>query len=228
MVSDLRQCLTAGTLAVKNSVEYSYSLSRAILSMEWLAEGGAYEIRNSLGFSGMVFAAWLSDTISKRYMLDPRQQSELMVVGLYYYQGLSYYENLTKDETDLVGMKSSQYYKLPAAFVYDVLDKIEPMLNINDLCRVIAKVLENPRLDSLNAGTLITILGNTWYSANSKEMIAIGLEHEPTFIGLCYAALTEKSFKSSILSKIAERYSKNNAGAIFVANYNNILDKYKK
>jgi hypothetical protein len=226
LASDLRQCLTA-TLAVKNSVEYSYVLSRAVLSMEWLTDKGVSGMRNSLGYAGAVFGAWLSDTVSKRYMLDPRDQSILMIIGLYYYYSLFYRENMTKDEIDIVGMKISNFYKLPSTFTYENLDKLTPIMNINDLCNTISRILENPRLDNLNSGTLITILGNTWYSANAPELVAVGLEHPPTWIGLVYAATVEKTYKTSILSKIAERYSKNNQGANFVAEYNNILDKYK-
>ena len=85
----------------------------------------------------------------------------------------------------------------------------------------------NSRLESLNSGILITILGNTWYSINAKELIAVGLEHVPTYLSVIYAAVTQKNFRSSIIAKIAERYSKNGVGENFVRKYNELVFEFE-
>lgn len=222
MVSDLRSCITRGE--VSNTVEYSYIVSRNLLSCAWL---DSYDtIKTDMELAGMVFSAWVADVVSKRYLLEAGEQSSVMVAALFYWLSL-FEKEVNKDSVDLCVVKASKWFKLPSVFCYGVLEKLDRTEDIEGFCKMLAVASGNSRLESLNSGILITILGNTWYSINAKELIAVGLEHVPTYLSVIYAAVTQKNFRSSIIAKIAERYSKNGVGENFVRKYNELVFEFE-
>jgi hypothetical protein len=70
---------------------------------------------------------------------------------------------------------------------------------------------------------LFTVLGGTWFGANAKELVAVALEHPPTWISILLAAFTERSFRNSQLGKLAERGSNKKTGEDFVVAVLNLL-----
>lgn len=222
MVSDLRSCFNRGEIT--NTVEYSYIVSRNLLSCAWL--DSSETIKTDMELAGMVFSAWVADVVSKRYLLEAGEQSSVMVAALFYWLSL-FEKEAREDSVDLCVLKASKWFKLPSVFCYSVLEKLERVEDIEGFCRMLAKASGNSRLESLNSGLLITILGNTWYSINAKELVAISLEHVPTFLSIIYAAVTQKNFRSSIIAKISERYSKNGVGENFVRKYNELVFEFE-
>ena len=62
-------------------------------------------------------------------------------------------------------------------------------------------------------------MGNTWFGANAKEILAVALEHPPTWLSLVYIALKERSYKNTSLAKIALRYALNKGGNDFIRSF---------
>lgn len=226
MVSDLRSVYDPKDFEIKNNVEYSYIVSRNLLSCSWL-DGHVNVFRDDMDLVGMVFCAWVADTVSKRFLLEPSEQSNLMIALLFYW--LTLFEKEISDTTkDLAVVRAVKWFKLPATYCYAVLDRVERVENMEDLCGMLFKASGNSRLENLNSGILVTILGNTWYSINAKELTAVSLEHVPTFTSLVYASVTEKNFRTSIIAKISERYGKQGYGELFVRKYNELVNNYTK
>jgi hypothetical protein len=71
---------------------------------------------------------------------------------------------------------------------------------------------------------LITILKSSWFGNNAAELLAVSLEHPPTWVSLVYTSLSERSFKNANLSKIVERYGKNNADNEFTRSFVSLVD----
>lgn len=80
------------------------------------------------------------------------------------------------------------------------------MTGIKDFCAQVKEITENNRLQAFEEGILVNLLIASWFGTNAREMIAVALEHPPTWIALVYAAFTEKSYKNTVISKIAYRY----------------------
>jgi hypothetical protein len=73
---------------------------------------------------------------------------------------------------------------------------------------------------------LITLTGQSWFGLNAKEILAIALEHPPTWTTIVHHALQERTYRNSVIAKLAERYIKGsnrtdfiNAMALFQDNY---------
>ena len=204
---------------IKNYTEFNFVKSRAILNLLWL-NGGISNIKNSLSFAGMVFSAWLSENISKTYALDFKDQTTLAILTSFYYQTL--FSNKTEfdeDDKQKMAIHTIKTTKAPAEFVFSIFDKIGPMNGIEDYCKNVVDVLENVRLKSFNLAMLLTIIRNSWYGTNAKEVISIAIEHPPTWAAIVYTALNEKTYRTSMVYRTAEKFAKRGGADEFLNNY---------
>ena len=194
--------------SIKNLTEYNFCKCRSILNLIWL-NNGVDEIKSRTSFASSVFSHWLSQSVARIYGLDYKDQLTLTVITNFYYQTL-FTDKIKLDEEDRQKMATHtiKATKAPADFVFKVFDRIESMGGIEDYCATVKKLLENSRLDNFNLGVLLTIIKNSWYGVNAKEIISVGLEHPPTWVAILYACLTERTWNSTAIYKAAESVGK--------------------
>ena len=196
---------------VRNKSEFNLAKARLISNKSWI-------INTPQSISGLslvpcsVFASWISEGISHRFSLDPLDQLRLAIICSFYYQTLfldkSVFESEEVERMNSICIKAT---KAPAKIVYETTAKIQKLDGITDFCDTVKAILENTRLSEFNAGLLITVLKNSWFGANAADMLAVSLEHPPTWVSLLYAAMSERTYRNSTISKICERYSRDNA-----------------
>lgn len=204
---------------VKNITEYNFAKSRGILNLIWLNEGSSV-IKNNLSFSGVVFSAWLSEIISKTYALDFKDQTIIAIIASFYYQTLfTNHQEIDEDFKQKMSVHTIKATKAPADLVFQVFDKIQQLSNIEEFCKAVSTIPENVRLKDFNLAMLLTLIRNSWYGINAKEIISVSLEHPPTWNAIVYAALSERTFKTSSIYKIAERFGKRGVSDEFMNNY---------
>ena len=224
MCVDVRPYMTSTSLSgtekqIKNQTEYNIVKSRLALNIVWLTES-PNRLRDISNLPISIFSSWISEALTKRFALNPKDQYLLAITAAIYYQSL-FTEFTIFEEEDKVKLAAPvmRATKADSKIVFEILDKITNLANINDFCSACKVVLENPRIDELNAGLLVTIVGSTWFGMSAKEVLAIALEHPPTWITIIYASLTERSFKNSAITKIAERYSGSKGGDDFLKSF---------
>lgn len=209
---------------IKNVTEYNFIKSRAILNLLWLNEDVSY-IKNSLLFAGQVYGAWLAEVISKAFALDFKDQTVIAIVASFYYQTLFDNERVFDDHyKEKLAVHTIKATKAPADFVFSILDRIETMTSANDLCTTIIDLVENVRLKNLNLAVLLTLIKNSWYGTNVKEILAVCLEHPPTWSAIVYACLSERTYKNSMIYRVAEKLGKRGVSDEFMGNYRNIIE----
>ena len=204
--------------AVRNKSEFALMKTKSALSLIWLGDDPG-QLRTQFSFAGGVYAAWLSNTIGRFYGLDLGDQTRISAISLYFYHLLFQNDTLLQDgalETAVV--HTIKTTKMPAADIYALFEKMEPMEGIADYCKMVVKLSENIRLKGFDLQTLLTIIRNSWYGTNAKEMLQISLEHPPTWITIVYATLTERGFKSSPLYKTIDMMGKRGNADEFVRN----------
>lgn len=211
--------------AIKNMTEFNIAKSRLILNMAWL-NSMVQGIRNELSFASTVFASWLSEIIGKKYALDPKDQLVLNIMCHYYY--LTLFTNETMDDVSLhkFSVHTIKATRAPVDLVIDTFSKIGDIRNINEFCSKVPEILENIRLKDFNVGILLTVIANSWYGLNSREILAVALEHPPTWCSLVYASLTERTFKNSMIARVSERYGKNGNADNFLKAYSSIVREF--
>jgi hypothetical protein len=213
---------------IKNRTEFAFTKSRAVLNLLW-AMGGEQDIKSHLPFAGIVFSAWISDVISKTFALDFKDQTTLVVISSYYYQTLFASEpEMDADTKQKMAVHTIKATKAPAQFVLDIFDRIGEMRGIEDYCRTVREILENVRLKDFNLAVLLTIIRNSWYGTNAKEILSVAIEHPPTWNAIVYAALSERTYRSSAIYRVAERFGKRGESDGFIKSYVELIHRYQR
>lgn len=210
---------------IRNLTEFNFIKSRAILNLLWV-NGYSSMIKNSLSFGASVFSHWLTDTIVRAYALDFKDQSTINVLCAFYYLTLFDNDTLDADYKERLAVHTIKATKVPAEFVFSVLDKVDHMAAITDLIQAIVDITENSRLNQFNLPVLLTLIKNSWYGTQVKEILAVALEHPPTWLAIIYASLSERTYKNSMLYKVAERLGKKGLADEFMSNYRNLIEDH--
>ena len=212
-------------LKIRNRMELSLAKLRMGLNLLWV-EKNPITLREISFIPMAVFANWIAESISKRFGLSPRDQAVIGVISCYYYFSL-FVDRLDLDENEINRLIAStmKALKFPASIVEEVFDKLPSMANIKDFAKAIKDITENTRLQAFDEGVLVNVLIASWFGTNAREMIAIALEHPPTWIALVYTAFTEKSYKNTVISKIAYRYLGNKGENDFVRSLVSLINE---
>ena len=81
-------------------------------------------------------------------------------------------------------------------------------ISLNDGLYEMILVRATKNLAEFNLAMLLTLIRNTWYWNNAKDVIATALEYPPAWIAIVYAAMTEKTYKNSPVYKLIEIQAK--------------------
>ncbi len=225
VVVDVRPFLSGQQLAPGNSLSirqkdnYNFFVVNAILTASWVKENK----RNSFKFLGSaplaVYSNLISQAIAYSKSIDPLEQMKIAIISAAFYINL-FNEKSVITESEYVGITRniSSTLKAPSELIYEILEALEPMKNLEGLIDNIKKIVDNPRLDTLNLGTLVTIINSMWYGPYAKELIIAALEHPPTWITILYSAFTDRTMKNSGVARVAERFKGSRGGDDFVRN----------
>lgn len=229
LFTDLRLFLKKDALlediekGIKNLTEYNFAKSRGILNLLWLNDGVDH-LRLNFAFASKVFSYWLAETISKTYSLDFKDQTIINIISSVYYQSLFMEEDTFDEATkQKMAVHTINATQAPSDLVFGVLDNVTRIHDIKDYCELVKTVSENIRLKDFNLAALLTILRNSWYGTNAKEIVSVALEHPPTWIAVVYVALSERTYRNSLIYKIAERVGKRGLADEFMVNYKHLI-----
>jgi hypothetical protein len=195
-----------GAFAVRNSIEYGLLLRRAQLNDIWVNEDPAL-LRDVSPVAMSLFASWVSENVARRFALDPREQLNLAILAAFHYLSLFTDASFLDDATRMkMATQISRGMRCSAEDVLSVLDdQTRPSHSIVDFCAAAGGATGSVRLQGFNPGVLISIIKGTWFGVNAQEMLAVALEHPPTWLALLMAAHVERTYKNSGLAKLVER-----------------------
>lgn len=193
-------------IKIVSAWEYEFLLQRFFMNYGWV-NGLAAEMRTRLNFAGTVYANWLSEIISRRFGLDPREQKIVALVSHFFYQECFMEEvSYSEEQKQGMAMQAAKAVNAPSSMAFDVVDQIgKAMVNVQGYCETLSTILQNVRLKDFSHGALYTLVGLSWYGQNGKETIAIALEHIPSWMAICYAAITNRSYKHSTVSNLVDK-----------------------
>ena len=206
---------------VTNKVEYGLALYRAKLTDIWVNQR-VETLRDFSHLPMSVFAAWISESVGRRFALDPREQFELSIIAAVYYCSLFIADERFEEKDKVrIGSIVARAVRAKPEDVFMVLDQMETVpRSVQEFCTLAANLPRSVRLKDFNAGLLFAIMGGTWFGANAKEMVAVALEHPPTWIAILLSALNERSFKNATVAKTAERIAGRASGDFIRAAHN--------
>lgn len=204
---------------IRNRVEWNFAKSRAVMSMKWIT-GSQTELLYGLAFGGTVFSILVSESLKQAFNLDFAEQTRITALSHLYYQSLFMKETkFDEEQRQKMASHTIKCTKIPSEIVLEVMESFEEIKGIDDFCSTLVKMMDNVRLEKFDKAILYTLVRNSWFGANSKEIIPVALEHPPTWLAIVYAALSERSYKNSKISQIAERYGKRGIADEFSKSY---------
>lgn len=206
----------SGEVKVNSQADYNLLLARAGLEAVWRSEPPVL-FRAMSPLPASVYSSWLSENISRRFGLEPEDQYKLTIFAAWFYYSL--FDNSDKpDEKDYfkICQGIAKSTRIGADAVMQVLDGQEYVKDITDFCSRAEEVVGSVRLKGFSSIVLYPILNSTWYGANSHEIVACSVEHVPTFLAMITAAMSERAYHRSQLSKMIERVPAKNSADDFL------------
>lgn len=211
---------------VKNKVEYNFAKTRNILSLAWVC-GDMGHIRNGLRFARDVFSSFVSQNISRTYSLDPGDQLKIHILANYFYNCLfTNDKEISQDTLQSWAIHTIASTRADSRLVMEIFNSVSKMDDIKDFCKAVVDVCQNSRLSDFSQLTFLTMFRSAWFGTNAKEIIAVAVEHPPTWVAMIYAALQERSYKNSPIAKQAEIMNKRGSAKEFIEGYADIAHQY--
>lgn len=209
---------------VRNEAEYKLAIARAKLNWLWLSTPGL--LRDVSPLPLQIFASAISESVSRRYALNPGEQMKLALLAGVFYQSLFQVPGeIDEDAKVRLAQSLSRQLRVRGDEVLTMVDQHIPnwIYSVASFCTLAPVVTGSVRLEELSVGVLYSIMGGSWYGTNAKETLAVALEHPPTWLAIVLAALQERTFKNSGIARITERSSYRESARSFQAAVVNLL-----
>lgn len=212
-----------GNFAVRSSYEYAWHLRRAILNQLWV-DGRVDTLRDVSTLPAVTYAAFISENIGWKFALDPSEVMTVRVLAAYYYY--SHFTNADEfDELEKSAMmgKIANFTKIPISHIEATLKDVMVIHTLEGFCDTVKSKVNNVSLENFNIGTMTAIVRGNWFGGNANEIIAVALEHIPTWLSVVASSLSSAVYRRSNLAKIAQRFDKNGLGTSLITSLEVLL-----
>lgn len=211
-------------MVTTNGFDLNILINRATLNRIWVTKRPEY-LRDVGPLAISVYCSWLSENISRKFALTPREQLNVAILAGIFYNCL-FTDDAEWNDSDRtkIAVNVSKNTRCSIEDVFTILDKLQgPIRSVGEFCSVVATTLETVRIKDFNVGLLFEIIKNTWFGTNAAEVCCVAIEHPPTWLSLVYNAINERTFKKSGISQIVER-SRSDAVRSFSLAVTNLLN----
>ncbi len=189
--------------AIRDKESYDGICLRGHLTDLWVNHSPD-PLRNFSPLPLELYSSWLAERIAKRLGLEAKAQAQVHILA-----AIFYLNNFWKDEpADKLMMKSqiTRATRMNDLMVSEVLEQRHVISDLADFCVACQEVTQSQRFKHVDAGILLQIIGGDWYGAH-KEIIAVALEHPPTWLGVIWEGFNNRGMRNSGLAQILERNS---------------------
>lgn len=218
-----------GEYVVANKPLFSLQTIRTVLTSD-LINNGTRSIKSLSPNVVKTYVDLITSSLSMAFSLNNEE-----VLALRALSGWMYYSTLHNDpyagelEFDALIAKLAREINIPSSFLYRYLDQ-EFYKNVSDFLEKIRQKITNPAVQKINEGLFYTVIAknlnaNVWIGLEKQEILAMSVEHIPTFIATLVICLSEQVFKNAGLTKMALRnFTRDKAN--FILAVNNIVNDY--
>ena len=218
-----------GEYAVANKPLFSLQTIRTVLTAD-LINNGTRSIKSLSPNVVKTYVDLITYSLSMAFSLNNEE-----VLALRALSGWMYYSMLHNDpfagelEFDALVAKLAREINIPSSFLYRYLDQ-EFYKNVGDFLEKIRQKISNPAVQKINEGLFYTVIAknlnaNVWIGLEKQEILAMSVEHIPTFVATLVICLSEQVFKNAGLTKMALRnFTRDKAN--FILAVNSIVNDY--
>lgn len=214
-------------LVITSFLDYRMAVIRGLLQLHWNGERFR-DILNVGVLPHTLFVRWMTEILVKRLNLSPDVQLQVSVITAFYY--LCLFEDLPKDYK-LTEQELVRFSKTVSSATYcsvgEVMKRIEVLeipQSIHCYLELLKKHSGSQRFDNIAVATIYQMLGGSWFGANASEMLAVALEHPPTWVAIAYMATEERGYKKTSIGSIAHDSRNTDAAKNFMINAMGLLN----
>lgn len=204
-----------GKVVPTSKSEYNFQLGRAFLTSIAANDRGT----SLLNFSDApvkIFARWLTDRLNTQLHMELEDQIAVKACAAWFYICQFYdADDFGKEEHNRTKARAMRNVAMDGRQWDSVMGKEDlPWTGTIDLfCELVKKVTGNSvRTDGLDRRFVTEVTIGSWRGAQGREVVAVGLEHPPTWIAMLQLCVEESSYyKRMPLGETVERALKNRA-----------------
>lgn len=213
---------------ITNRIDFDYAVSRTALNLIW-AGGRSSEFTSGFKFSAKVFSEWVSQTLGSGIGLELQELIPVQITALAYYYSLCQDQVLDiRDEQQRISDWICNMTDFNDTGVKKVLNLLEPMAEFNHFIENLKKVVDNIRIQKLDAGNFITLIRSSWYGVNSPQVLATCIEHPPTWTAIVHHTLASKGYQRCLIGQVALRAGKRGDADSFMRHYDEMFRQLLK
>lgn len=218
-----------GEYVIANKPLFSLQTIRTVLTSD-LINNGTRSIKSLSPNVVKTYVDLITSSLSMAFSLNNEE-----VLALRALSGWMYYSMLHSDpyagdlEFDALVAKLAREINIPSSFLYRYLDQ-EFYRNVGDFLEKIRQKISNPAVEKINEGLFYTVIAknlnaNVWIGLEKQEILAMSVEHIPTFVATLVICLSEQVFKNAGLTKMTLRnFTRDKAN--FILAVNSIVNDY--
>jgi len=208
---------------VRDESQMIMALLRLRLSSIWLTEERSY-LRNVSPIPIKMFASWIMESLANKFALEPLERMNVSILaGVLYLSNFSDTTELDENERTRLAASLSRDLAIDVKEILPVVDQYPSLAGVDAFCKA-ASAMCGVRLAELNRGLLYASLGGSWFGYNFKEVLAVALEHPPTWLAIVYTAGTDRSYRNTRLFKTFENNSRGGTDDLFKNSLKRLVD----
>lgn len=210
---------------VRDKSQMDMAMLRLRLSRIWLTEERSY-LRNLSPIPVKMFASWISESLQRKFALEPLEQMHVSILaGILYNSNFTDAKELDENEKVRAAASLSRDLGIEVKEILAIMDEYSVLANVDAFC-VAASKIGGIRLAQLNRGLLFASVVGSWYGYNYKEVMAVALEHPPTWLAVVYASGTDRSYRATGLFKLFERSHRGGSDQLFFGSLRKLLENF--
>ena len=196
-----------GNITVANKALYSLQVMRAYLTAN-LCNEGARGIKSLSSNLIRTYNDLITNSLAMAFSLNGEEIIALKSLSSWmYFSMLSEQEEVGDLELNAVIAKIARDTNIPGSFLMRYIDG-KVVKSVEEFIELIKAKIPNAALQKLNLGLFYTVVAknlnsSVWIGLEKQQILAISLEHIPTFVSVVVMALTEPVFKNAGLAKMA-------------------------
>lgn len=189
---------------------------RAHMQIEW-ERGRATDFSNLGELPVRCFMQYLGRSIATRLGLDPKAELECMaIVGYYYYCLFEHEDEFDQDARAKAMYRTSKVAMLDVAQLEVLLGNTGYIQDLSGLIAALQSAIDSPRVKQLNIATLFSLIGGGWFGQHARETVCVAMEHPPTWIWIMHRAVTNQSYRRTLITKVVQQNDRKGSGQAFV------------
>jgi len=192
---------------VRNATDYRLAQHRSKLNHIWLNHSPTI-LRDISPLPMAVFATWISEAITRYKSLNPQEQLNLTVLAAIWYSS-QFTDEETFSDREKMGLANQlqKTLRISPEVTIEMLDAVPVVQSAHHFCELARQVTDSVRLQDFTTGLLFANVGSAFARNDWRELVAVALEHPPTWMALVMLAVTERTYKHTVVTKITERTS---------------------